>query len=789
MIARAAVAHAAWAGPDRVTSDDVRAAARLALPHRRRRNPFDAPGLDEDQLDALLATRPETEPDPTPDDGAVTGSGPRTTAARRRRWRRGDRSARRRTADPAPTGGADRARTAVTTSRRRRPTRAIAAEADGPRQRRRCAGSRSSAPAQPYRRTAARGPGHRRGSRAPLAGAHAARARRIGATGTARRGRCTWRRRSSPPRPHQRPRGRTARPACSVRPADLRDAVPQGREANLVLFVVDASGSMAARQRMSAVKGAVLSLLLDAYQRRDKVGLITFRGDGADLALPPTARSRSAARRLADLPHGGRTPLAAGLLQRPPRRCGSSGCATRAGAPLLVVVTDGRATCGPTPGRAPPRPTLAATGVAPSCVDCESGPVPARAGRASSPTQLGAVHAAGSASSRPRSSLRRGPRREPASAKEGGLMPQGQPTTVPDDGLTTRQRRNRPLRHRPHRRRKGKSTAAFGLALRGWNQGWPIGVFQFVKCAKWRVGEETALVALGRLHERDRRGRPGRVAQDGRGLVLDAARRAPRTTTPRRRAEGWARDQARSPRETLRVLRARRVHLPDELGLGRRRRRRGDAARPARPPARRHHRPRRRPAADRGRRPRHRDDEGQAPDGRRAEGPAGDRVVTARLPARCVDRGAASGHGKTTVATGLMAALRAPGSRSSPHKVGPDYIDPGYHALACGRPGRNLDPCLVGEDRVGAAAAARRAAASPTSPSIEGVMGLFDGGRRRGFASSAHVASLRAPRWCWWWTRSASRSGRRRSCTASPLRRSVRMAGVILNNVGSPARG
>jgi cob(I)alamin adenosyltransferase len=76
-------------------------------------------------------------------------------------------------------------------------------------------------------------------------------------------------------------------------------------------------------------------------------------------------------------------------------------------------------------------------------------------------------------------------------------MPQGQPATVPDDGLTTRQRRNRALLVVHTGEMKGKSTAAFGLALRAWNQGWPIGVFQFVKSAKWKVGEEHALRTLG----------------------------------------------------------------------------------------------------------------------------------------------------------------------------------------------------------------------------------------------------------------------------------------------------
>jgi len=80
-------------------------------------------------------------------------------------------------------------------------------------------------------------------------------------------------------------------------------------------------------------------------------------------------------------------------------------------------------------------------------------------------------------------------------------MARGTPETVPDDGLTTKQRRNRPMVIVNQGEGKGKSTAAFGLALRGWNQGWSIGVFQFVKSAKWRIGEQTALEALGKLHE------------------------------------------------------------------------------------------------------------------------------------------------------------------------------------------------------------------------------------------------------------------------------------------------
>jgi magnesium chelatase subunit D len=175
--------------------------------------------------------------------------------------------------------------------------------------------------------------------------------------------------------PYQRARGRSG-PGLVLRGGDLRAAVREGREGNLVLFAVDASGSMAARQRMSAVKGAVLSLLMDAYQRRDKVGLVTFRGSGAELALPPTSSVEAGAARLERLPTGGRTPLAEGLLKArevlrverlrdPARRA------------LLVVVTDGRATGGPEPVVRAARAArlLAASGTAAVVVDCESGPV------------------------------------------------------------------------------------------------------------------------------------------------------------------------------------------------------------------------------------------------------------------------------------------------------------------------------------------------------------------------------------------------------------------------------
>jgi cob(I)alamin adenosyltransferase len=117
-------------------------------------------------------------------------------------------------------------------------------------------------------------------------------------------------------------------------------------------------------------------------------------------------------------------------------------------------------------------------------------------------------------------------------------MPQGQPTAVPEDGLTTRQRRNRQLLIVHTGEMKGKSTAAFGMALRAWNQGWPIAVFQFVKSAKWRVGEENALRALGRLHEQTGEGAP--VTWHKMGSGWSWIQRGPDEDHARNAQEGWA---------------------------------------------------------------------------------------------------------------------------------------------------------------------------------------------------------------------------------------------------------
>ncbi|MCQ4044955.1 cob(I)yrinic acid a,c-diamide adenosyltransferase [Streptantibioticus rubrisoli] len=125
-------------------------------------------------------------------------------------------------------------------------------------------------------------------------------------------------------------------------------------------------------------------------------------------------------------------------------------------------------------------------------------------------------------------------------------MPQGKPSVVPDDGLTTRQRRNRPLTIVHTGTGKGKSTAAFGMALRAWNQGWPVGVFQFVKSAKWRVGEERALRVLGDS------GEGGTVAWHKMGEGWSWVQRDLETSEEAAR-EGWAQVRRDLAAETYRL--------------------------------------------------------------------------------------------------------------------------------------------------------------------------------------------------------------------------------------------
>ncbi|GAA1710225.1 putative cobaltochelatase [Dietzia cercidiphylli] len=423
--ARTAAAHAAWEGRTRITRADIRVAARMALPHRRRRAPFDAPGLDEDLLDRLLGD--DDEPDPRDDGPDTDGPGeddtkndddnntsdsttgqqdPQSGASAEDPGDAGDTEGAEGTDRTESDADEDGPRSESSNDTDAGADADTRTETGDPQQGDRDAGENGrpggaatepgtvTAASDPYRTRllTVAGTGHGvSGRRSRATTTTGRRTGSAGFTGSDVHLPATIRAAAS----HQAARGREAgrdggRLLLSAR--DLRSAVREGREANLVLFCVDASGSMAARTRMEQVKTAILSLLLDAYRRRDKVGLVTFRGSGAQVALPPTSSVDVAAARLAELPAGGRTPLAEGLLTaaellrvervRDPQR-----------RPLVVVVTDGRATHGPD-ALARSRAAaagLASLGVASVVVDCESGRF--RMGLASElATHLGAEH-------------------------------------------------------------------------------------------------------------------------------------------------------------------------------------------------------------------------------------------------------------------------------------------------------------------------------------------------------------------------------------------------------------
>jgi magnesium chelatase subunit D len=328
--AKTARTLAAWDARDEVVLDDVKRAALLALSHRRRRGPFEQPGIDPEELENALSAMDGPEPPDDPDGGAPPEGSSEDGGE-------------------APRGESDR-----------KPSEARAGS-----------GERSHASAEPFEPMRLEAPEKGRGG--PLG----RRSRVVGEMGHPVGDRESGGR----PRdvalaatvraaaPHQAARGRSG-PGLVVRPGDLRDNVREGREGNLILFLVDGSGSMAAKRRISAVKGAVLSLLKDAYQRRDRISLISFRGVGATVLLPPTSSVELATSRLEELPTGGRTPLAAGLekagevLQRERLR-------DRDRRPLVVLLTDGRATAGPNPLAA--AAGLRSLGAASFVVDTEEG--------------------------------------------------------------------------------------------------------------------------------------------------------------------------------------------------------------------------------------------------------------------------------------------------------------------------------------------------------------------------------------------------------------------------------
>ncbi|WP_238419122.1 VWA domain-containing protein [Gordonia sp. 'Campus'] len=381
VVARTAVAHAAWRGADTVEEVDVRAAVELALPHRRRRNPFDESGLSSDQLDDAMSAgddaagpgAPDDDPgppddDPGPPEGDPPGGGREPQAL-----------------DPSEAGASEPGATE---------SGATESDATGRDQ-----------PAEPEPQAAPSSqsaPGPAFGS-VPVTGGRRMQALRLDGVGDgdpgrrskarSRRGHTTHAVDFDAARPVHlfgtilaaagRSAGRSPAEMSPVRiaAADLRSAQRIGQESNLVVFVVDLSGSMTARRRLAAVSELCVEMLRDSYTRRDRVAVVVARGSEATLAVPPTKSVDIAVRRLSEIRTGGRTPLGEGL-QLAADVVGRCRRAEPDRRPLLVVLTDGRATSGrDASGRdAMARARAAAgeirrRGIESVVVDCEQGMV------------------------------------------------------------------------------------------------------------------------------------------------------------------------------------------------------------------------------------------------------------------------------------------------------------------------------------------------------------------------------------------------------------------------------
>ncbi len=296
---KTAITIAAYNGRVEVNDDDVRQAAELALPHRRRRQPFQSPEADREQLDQTIRQHLDR---PDGDEGLGGGDGPAGGDTEDRVFDIGQRL------QPRPLGA----------SKAERVTQPHA----GRRTKLRLSGRQ----------------GHYVGSREPDG-----EVQDLALDATLRASalrRAQQRTDPASSAPGQRDRKAAAR-KVAVMAQDVRVKVRETKLANLILFAVDASGSMAAMDRMAAAKGAVMSLLLDAYQKRDEVGMIAFRGRFGEVLLPPTNSVDLAERQLRELPTGGRTPLSHAL---------QLGLVTidrhktlhRDAVPLFVLISDGR---------------------------------------------------------------------------------------------------------------------------------------------------------------------------------------------------------------------------------------------------------------------------------------------------------------------------------------------------------------------------------------------------------------------------------------------------------------
>ncbi len=431
VICRAAAALAAWEDREVAGPEEVRRVADLALAHRRRRSPLEEPGIDRSELDQALdqalgpssaGDREGADPnggdpggdDPGGDDRNGEDAAGEDAAGEDaagedgrdggRSGEAGDRNGGGPSGGGDPDGGGRRDSGRSEDAGRMRPP--VAGGEPVPVVRLE-AGRNRGGPVGGGRRTVAQGPrGRLVGTRVP--GPDSTGPIAVGATVAAAAGRRAVddpegappggplpparlpggplppaRLPGGPLPPARLPGGPLPPPRLPGGPlvveADLREAVRHARTANLVVLVVDASGSMGVGRRMEAAKGAVLSLLVDAYQRRDRVALVTFGGDGATVALRPTGSVEVARARLAELPTGGRTPLAEGIATALAVAEGSSGAAGSL-RPLMVVISDGRATAAQS-GKDPVRAAAEAAGmvrrrgVAGVVIDVEEGTI------------------------------------------------------------------------------------------------------------------------------------------------------------------------------------------------------------------------------------------------------------------------------------------------------------------------------------------------------------------------------------------------------------------------------
>jgi len=289
VILKTALAHAAFAGRRRIKETDILAAAEVALPHRLKRQPFQEAELKFQELEERLAqvrtelahqdTASSTESAPAP-----VKENPRATPASGANLATPLRGHQ---ADPVPLSYTRQAEMPVSVGQAFRPRRV---ETPLDRLTRRSAGKRSFTKTE-----------RKRGRYVQSRPANG-QSDDIAFDATLRYA-----------APHQIHR-QSGNLALAIADEDLQRKVRVRRAANLILFVVDASWSMAAAERMVATKAAIMSLLNDAYQRRDQVGLIVFQKEDAKLVLPPTSSVELAKKALQDIPVGGKTPLSSGLL-------------------------------------------------------------------------------------------------------------------------------------------------------------------------------------------------------------------------------------------------------------------------------------------------------------------------------------------------------------------------------------------------------------------------------------------------------------------------------------------